>query len=874
MHPVVWHELDLAAVLERLGVDPASGLTGAEAARRLQAHGPNTLPVGHTRSAWSLFVAQFTDLMIVVLLASAFVAGMLGEPGDAIAIIAIVILNAVLGFVQEYRAEQAVAQLRALAAPSAMVVREGHAQVVAASALVPGDVVQLEAGNVVPADLRLVEDHTLQVDESSLTGESVPSTKDATAVHEGLTPLADRRNLAFKGTTVRYGRARAVVIATGGGTELGRVATLLEEAEDTRTPLQRRLKRFAAQVAFVVLVICVAIFAIGILRGDPPMLTFLTALSLAVAAMPEALPAVVTVALALGARRMVHHRALVRRLPAVETLGSVTWICSDKTGTLTHNRLAVAEVCRPPGWEPSSQVTDAVLLESLALNSDAALQADGACSGEPTEAALLAHAAPRVGVAGLRESYPRVGELAFSSERGRMTTLHRTPDGGHVLYMKGAPERVLAHCAHEPGGAPLDRERVLSVAHAMAGRGLRVLAFAMRRDADAAPAHLAEHDEWGFTCLGLIGLLDTPRPEARDAVAECTAAGIHVVMMTGDHPATADAVARDLGLTLANGTQATTGPMLDAMDDATLQALVMDAQVFARVAPEHKLRIVRALQAHGEFVAMTGDGVNDAPALRQADIGVAMGRAGTDVAREAADLVLLDDNFASIVAAVREGRRIYDNIRRFVRYVLTGNSAEIWLLFLAPLLGYPLPLLPIHILWVNLVTDGLPGLALAVEPAEPGVMRRAPRPPDESVFAHGVWQHALWVGLLMGVTALLTQVGALAIGSAHWQSMTFTVLALSQLGHVMVVRSERESLGRIGLWSNRPLALVVAGTVVLQLLVLYLPLANRVLATTPLTVAELLACLALSLVVMVAVEVEKALLRRGLSYTHARPRTT
>jgi Ca2+-transporting ATPase len=815
-----------------------------------------------------MIVEQFSDLMVVVLLVAAVLAGVVGEPQDSVAIVAIILLNATLGVVQDYRAERAVASLRALAAPSARVVRDGAPQTIPAAGLVPGDLVLVETGDIVPADLRLIDVHNLRVDESALTGESQAVEKSTTALPAEASALGDRRNMAWKGTVASYGRGAGLVVAIGLGTELGRIATLLGVAEPALTPLQRRLKRFAAQLAVIVLVICAVVFGIGLLRGEPPVLMFLTAVSLAVAAMPEALPAVVTVALALGARRMARQRGLVRRLHAVETLGSVTVICTDKTGTLTANRMTVTQVRRPPTWDVAV-LTDAhdPLARALALNTDAVRREDGQVTGEATEAALLHHVTTALpGVLRHAERYPRVDELPFSSERGRMTTRHVHDEEGDFLVMKGSPERVMARCSHAwaPGGPiPLAREAAEDAAARMAREGLRVIAFAHRDDPVGGEVALGEHHEADFVLLGLVGLLDAPRPEAHAAVEECHRAGIRVVMITGDHPGTADAVAGLVGVRTATAPPAVTGADLATWDDDALAERVEHVAVYARVAPEHKLRIVRALQQRGECVAMTGDGVNDAPALRRADIGVAMGKGGTDVARDAADLVLLDDHFATIVSAVREGRRIYDNIRRFVRYVLTGNSAEIWLLFLAPFVGLPLPLLPIHILWVNLVTDGLPGLALAVEPAERTVMERPPRPPHESVFAHGVWQHALWVGLLMSGVTLAVQGWAYHTGHTHWQTMTFTVLALSQLGHVMAVRSERESLLSLGLGSNRPLTLVVLGTVVLQLLTLYVPFLNAIFKTEPLTGPELAIAFGASTIVLLAVEVEKWLVRHG-----------
>ncbi len=888
-----WHTLDTPAVARQLDVDPAAGLGDDEAARRLTRHGANRLPEGATRSVIAMFFGQFADFMIGVLLVAALISGIAGEPIDTIVIVVIVLLNAVIGFVQEYRAEQAMNALRQLAAPLAHVRRGARLLTVPAADLVPGDVVLLEAGALVPADLRLIDCARLRIAEAALTGESEPVEKHAAAVDDASLGIADRINLAYKGTVVAYGRGSGIVIATGLATELGHIATLLADQEAVKTPLQLRLARFGQRLAVAVLALCAVIFAAGLVRGEPLLLMFMTAISLAVAAIPEALPAVVAITLAFGAARMVRQRALVRRLPAVETLGSVTWICSDKTGTLTQNRMRVESYWvhgrrhSPDELPHHSQRRGAwhAMHHAMALVNDATLEggattqpvdppattSSGMAAGEPTEVALL-EAAVAAGFAGgvpwhaLVRDQPRVAELPFDSDRKRMATLHRQhPGEGIVAYVKGAPEAVLQRCHaqwSEHGTETFDADAALAAADAMAGEGLRVLAFALRRF-DALPARHDEAEE-ELLFLGLVGLMDPPRREAANAVAECRRAGIVPVMITGDHPATARAIAERLGILLP-GEALVTGRELATLGDAELEARVTAVRVFARMDPEQKIRIVAALQARGECVAMTGDGVNDAPALKRADIGVAMGRGGTDVAREAADMVLLDDNFATIVHAVREGRRIFDNIRKFIRYAMTGNSGEIWTIFLAPFLGLPIPLLPIHILWVNLVTDGLPGLALASEPAERGVMQRAPRPPRESVFAGGMWQHIIWVGLLIGGVSLVAQAWAIEHG-APAQSMTFTVLTLAQLAHVMAIRSERESLFAIGVFSNRPLLLAVLATVALQLCTLYVPALNAAFRTEPLDAGELALCFTLAAVVFVGVEIEKWAVRRGWIY--------
>ena len=870
-----WHTLTADAVAARHASRLDAGLQDAEAAHRLEAQGPNTLPEGRRRGPWRIFLAQFADFMVVVLVVAAVLAGFVGEPEDTVAIIAIVVLNAILGFVQEYRAERALAALRSLTAQQARVRRGGRTRAIPASELVSGDLVLLEAGNVVPADLRLGEAAQLRMDESALTGESHPVEKLTTVLPDAELSLGDRRNMAYKGTTVSSGRGTGMVIGTGPRTELGRIAALLQGTDAVKTPLQRRLTVLAQRLALAAVALCAVIFGVGLLRGEEPLAMFMTALSLAVAAIPEALPAVVTVSLAVGARRLVARNALIRRLPAVETLGSVTFVCADKTGTLTENRMRVGAIRTPDAlwrdvlspWKAAGAPDPLWLI--LGLSNDATRGASDLPAGDPTEIALL-EAAAEAGYdkRELEQQMPRLAEFPFSPERGRMTTLHRH-DGRVMALTKGAPEQVLPRCRHAltaAGAAPLDHPAASAAAEAMARGGFRVLALARRDFAVLPEAPSPDAIEVDLVFVGLVGLFDPPRGEARKAVADCKAAGIRVVMITGDHPGTAMAIARHLAIIEGDDRGVLTGPELARLSGDALRKRVADTVVYARVAPQQKITIVQALQDCGQVVAMTGDGVNDAPALRRADIGVAMGRTGTDVAREAAHMVLLDDNFATIVSAIREGRRIYDNIRKFVRYALTCNSAEIWTLLLAPFLGLPTPLLPIQILWINLITDGLPGVALAVEPAEANVMRRPPRRPTENVFARGLWQHVLWVGLLMGGVSLFSEAWALHLGPARWQSVPFTVLALSQLGHVLAIRSERESIFRQGLRSNLPLLGAVVLTVGLQLATLYVPALNALFRTVPLTLPELLVCLALSTVPFLGVELEKVLIRRGLLY--------
>ncbi|WNM60116.1 cation-translocating P-type ATPase [Candidatus Nitrospira allomarina] len=866
----VWHTLSYPDVSQRLGVDPYTGLNAGEARRRLQQHGQNTIPEHRQRSLARIFVDQFTDFMILVLIGAAIVSGILGERLDALAIVIIVVLNGIIGFVQEYRADRAMQAIKKLATPTTRVLREQQVASLSTLDVVPGDIVLLEAGDLIPADLRLIEAVQLKVDESALTGESVPVDKQTDPLDDPKLSLGDRRNVAYKGTLLTYGRGTGIVIGTGLKTELGQIASLLHKDEDIKTPLQQRLAVFGRRLALAVLAICIVLFAVGVWRGEPPVLMFLTAVSLAVAAIPEALPAVVTISLALGARKMARKQALIRRLPAVETLGSVTYICSDKTGTLTQNSMRVEQmsvagnILRPSaGRQPDSEADlhnpIHLFFLGLALNNDAKAQPEGQTLGDPTEVALyLAAVEAGYDKSTLESTNPRIEEIPFDSDRQCMTTMHRMPKGT-ISFTKGSPEKLFPLCQSmltQTGPQSLHLDHLLEQAEQMANEGLRVLAVAYRQW-DQAPTEMTSSTvERELIFLGLVGMMDPPREEAAKAVALCQSAGITPVMITGDHPGTAQAIASRVGI-INKDTTVLTGQELEHSSPEELAQLVEHIRVYARITPTQKIAIVKTLQTRGEFVAMTGDGVNDAPALNQANIGIAMGQTGTDVAREASDMILLDDNFATIVTAVRDGRRIYDNIRKFVKYTMTSNSGEIWTIFLAPLFGLPIPLLPIQILWINLVTDGLPGLALAMEPEERNIMQRPPRPPNESIFAGGLWQHILWVGLLMGGVSLATEMWAYEADQGEWQTMVFTVLTLSQMGHVLAIRAEQESFIQRGPLTNLWVLGAVVLTFALQIATIYVPILNPIFHTIPLTLDQLGLCLLLSTIVFFAVETEK-----------------
>ena len=905
--PQSWHTYSIEKVHEKLKVKSSDGLQHLDAKERLKVHGPNELIEQGTKNTWLILFDQFKDTMVIVLIIAAIVSALLRDWKDAISILAIVVLNAILGFIQEYRAERAMQALKQMAAPIVRVRRGGQVNEIDARDLVPGDVILIEAGSAIPADARVIESASLRVTEASLTGDSLAIDKTSDILEGDDLPLGDRHNMVYMGTTVNYGRGVAVVVETGMNTQLGRIAELIQSVEGEQTPLQKRMAQLGRSLAFASLGIVAFVFVLGLLRGEDIGEMFLTSIAMAVAAIPEGLPAVVTISLALGAQRMLRRQALIRKLPAVETLGSVTTICSDKTGTLTENRMSVTVLdvmgetqqvdamlenglpvldaeFRPSERPPVRSL--GFLLKAAALVNDAALQdapdEDDCCRaiGDPTEGALLI-AAAKAGMwkPELDQRWPRLAEVPFTSERKRMTTVHQVNiplndpsdapwrSSPYVAFCKGAVDEMITITSNVWAGdqaVPLDddlQERIKTANDDLAKNGQRILGVAFRPLEDIPLVVNEETLEKNMTFIGLIGMLDPPRPEVEAAVDTSQTAGIRPVMITGDHPLTALRIARDLGIAGEDG-QILTGQQLAKISTQDLEDVVEDVSVFARVSPEHKLKIVEALQNRGHIVAMTGDGVNDAPALRRSDIGVAMGITGTDVSKEASDMVLLDDNFATIVRAIEEGRTIYDNIRKFIRYTMTSNVGEILVMLLAPFLGMPLPLSALQILWINLVTDGLPGLALGVEPPEKNTMKRQPHPPRESIFARGLGLDILWVGPWMGIVALGVGLWGYMTGNPYWQTMTFTTLTLSQLGNALAIRSERESLFKIGLLTNIPMLGTVVLTLALQLLITYWTPAQNLFGIKALPVPELLISLAASTLVFFAVEIEKFVIRQ------------
>jgi Ca2+-transporting ATPase len=881
-----WHRITINEVISTLKSDKDCGLSKAEANRRLAEHGPNELEAAGRVSPWSMLGEQFKNILIIILIIAIVLSALLGHTVEAIAITVIMLFAVLLGFVQEYRAERAIEALKKMAAPTATVIRDGEEENIPARDLVSGDIIFFRAGDRVSADARLIEAINLQVEEAPLTGESVPVEKQTAALDGSELAIGDRKNMAYAGTVVTYGRGRGVVVATGMQTEFGKIAKLLQSVETGKTPLQQNLDKVGHLLARAAIVVVLLIVALGFFRGQPLLEMLIFGIALAVAVVPEALPAVVTISLAIGVQRMVKRNALIRRLPAVETLGCTSVICSDKTGTLTKDEMTVRKIfiagqmldVSGSGYDPHGKFSRngsaiepfpqlITLLSAGVLASDAHLSRDGYngqwhIKGDPTEGALeVAAAKANLHRAELDSLFPRVNEIPFTSETKRMTTLHESPHG-IVAYLKGAPEVILNSCAGqltERGQASLDtseRETILLFARQMASEALRVIAVAQKLDATL------ENAEKEMVFLGLVGMIDPPRLEAKGAVQVCKEAGIKPVMITGDHPLTAQAIARELGI-LRNGS-IVTGVEMEAMNENELEERAKDIDVYARVSPAHKLRVVTALQKKGHFVAMTGDGVNDAPALKKADIGIAMGITGTDVTKEAAAMTLTDDNFASIVAAVEEGRGVFDNIKKYLMYLLSSNIGEICLMAAAILLGLPLPLSAVQILYVNLATDGLPALALAVDPPEADLMRRKPRNPRTGIFTRPVITLMLLGGLWSAAVNIGLFTWALNSGRSieEAMTMTFVSLVLIQFFKAYNFRSDRNSvLNRP--FANKWLNLAILWELALLALVVYLPLLQTPVGTFSLPLIDWVIVLALAFTVSPVLELAKWMERRG-----------
>jgi Ca2+-transporting ATPase len=883
-------KLETDELTKLIQTDAATGLTIEEAEKRLKQYGPNQLAAKKGRSPWSIFFAQFNSIIICILFAAAIVSGFLKEWVDSLAICGIIILNSVLGFIQEFRAEKSLAALKELSSPSSRVIRGGKPMSVPSGEIVQGELIELEAGDKVPADSRLMyTTGNFATQEASLTGESVPVNKTSHPIREDEIPLADRINMVYMGTSVVSGKARAIVVSTGMQTELGRIADMIQEIKEDSTPLQKRLAQFGKWIVVLCLVLVTMVFVLGYLRGGKILDLFLTSVSLAVAAIPEGLPAVVTIALALGVQRMVRRNCLIRKLPSVETLGCTNVICSDKTGTLTRNEMTAKAVyvedilyhVTGTGYEPTGEfqlaekTVNPLEVPGLSRAMEIAVLCNGAkliheagtyrILGDPTEAALLTLAAKAgMNVDHKENEYPFVAEIPFDSDRKQMTMIRRGRQE-MIAYVKGAPDVLLSNCTRrEEGGQvkeimPADRDRILAANNEMADKAMRVLGVAYRR-LEAMPETVdAGTIERELVFAGLIAMIDPPREEVKQAIENCQTAGINSVMITGDHKNTAVAIARELGF-FKSDSLAMTGKELDNVSQEEFESLVDRTVVYARVSPEHKLRIVKAWRNRGQVVAMTGDGVNDAPAIKEADIGVAMGITGTDVTKEVSDMVITDDNFASIVAAVEEGRGIYDNIKKFIHYLLSCNAGEIMVMFTASLIGLPIPLLPIHILWINLVTDGLPALALGMDPIDKDVMKKPPRMMNESVITRKGGRLMLAQGAFIAFCALLAFWFVLAVeneGLARARTACFVVLSCSQLFHSFNCRSMDKSLFTLGIFSNIKLVGATLFSFALQMLVVYVPFLQTVFKTEALGLFDWVMVLVISSFPFWAMEVVK-----------------
>lgn len=888
-----WHKMSKEEIISSLETDPHQGLSDDEVNKRLSEYGTNELKEEEKKSFLSKLIEQFSDFLILILIAAALISFFVGEGKDAIVILAIVVLNAFLGIYQEGKAEKSLEALKKMASPTAKVIRNGHLSEVPASTLVPGDIVSLDAGDIIPADLRLIESSNLKIEEASLTGESVPVEKDSSIVFQEDVSLGDRKNMAYMGTSITYGRGKGVVVETGHNTEIGKIATMIQTYEDEDTPLQKQLNKLGKFLGITTIVICIVVFLVGLLQGRELLEMFMVSISLAVAAIPEGLPAIVTIVLAIGMTRMVKRNAIVKRLLAVETLGSTTVICSDKTGTLTQNEMTVVKVytndkiidVTGTGYDiygefkiGNENIGDTEFLNTLlhiaVLDNDADLEktADGyKVIGDPTEGALVTLAAKgNIQKSSANEKYPRIEEIPFDSSRKMMTTFHKNYIPNKIVsFTKGAPDIVINRCSKiKIEDKILDltdemKKEILEVNNRFSEDALRVLALAYR-EYDELPEDISpENNEIDMTFVGLVGMIDPPRPEAKEAIKKCKEAGIKTIMITGDYKETAFAIAKELGMAESKE-EAMMGDEINKVSDEELKEIVKKVKVFARVSPEHKVRIVTALKENGEIAAMTGDGVNDALALKKADIGVSMGITGTDVAKNTADMILTDDNFASIVAAVEEGRIIYSNIKKFVAFLLSCNIGEILIVFTSILLNLPVPLIAIQLLWLNLVTDSFPALALGVEKGDPDIMKIPPRNPDEPILTGKLLIRIALQSIAISVASLLSYIWGLSTYNGDLtkaRTVIFACLITAELLRAFSSRSLNYTLFKIGFFTNKTMVYAVLASFALLLVVIYVPFLQPIFHTAALGLYDWCVILGLAIIPLIVGELSKTLLK-------------
>ena len=851
-----WHLLTIPEIFELLGTN-INGLSSIDAEEKLMENGRNVLVTDINKTKFILLLSQFREVMVLLLITAAIIAGCIGEIMETIVILMIVVLNALLGFYQEYSANKAMKGLREMGIANTRVLRNASTQWLPATEIVAGDIVLLEAGNAIPADIRIIESVYLKMDEAALTGESESIEKGSEPINVAELSIGDKKNMAFKGTFVAHGRGMGVVVATGMQTELGRIAKLLQQPEP-KTPLQIRLAAFGKKMAAFSLLICIVFFITGLIRGEGILKLVLTSISLAVAAIPEALPAVIAISLAFAAKRLSHHKTLIKKLSAVEALGSITYICTDKTGTLTKNKMHVAAVFfegkQVDPLNLSNKLNDPafqLLMQAFALNNDSIISTNQIVKGDSTEVALMEFVLAQNKTI---QNWPRLSELPFDATRKMMTTFH-LHEHKIISFSKGAPDILINHCLN------VDRVVLKNQIDDMAAKGYRVLGFAYK-SWEVLPTLLnSQVHESGLTFLGLVGIVDPPRENVVEAIQQCKLAGIVPVMITGDYAITANYIAKKIGIITNEQDLSITGKELAEMDKEVFLAMIERIKVYARVSPEQKLQIVKTLQLKGHSVAMTGDGINDAPSLKGANIGIAMCAKATDVAKESAHIILLDDQFATILIAIREGRRIYDNILKVIKYLITTNAGELWTILLGPMIGLPIALLPIHLLWINLVSDGLPAISLTFEQAEKDIMTRPPPPPQQSIFASGRGFHMLWVGLFMAGITLSVQ-GFCINKGLHWQTIVFNVLCFSQMGHLLAIRSNKVSIFTIGFFSNKLLISAVLLSFILQFSITYIPFFNPIFKTEALTFKEAILVIMTSSMVFIAVEIEKQMTRK------------